>query len=89
MGIAGLWSWWKSPTGNPVHSFTILTINADPHALMRNYHKPGDEKRMVVVLPEGAYEGCLTAPAEQAMQFMAAYPAARLTAAAPIVNGLF
>ncbi|MBC7548540.1 MAG: SOS response-associated peptidase [Polaromonas sp.] len=89
MGIAGLWSWWKSPTGQAVHSFTMLTINADEHALMRNYHKPGDEKRMVVVLPEGEYEDWLTVPAEQAMRFMAAYPAEGLTAAARVIDGLF
>ena len=63
MGIAGLWSWWKSPEGEVVHSFAMLTINADEHLLMRNYHKPNDEKRMVVILPEGAYEDWLTAAA--------------------------
>ena len=89
MGIAGLWSQWKSPAGQVVHSFTMLTINADEHALMRNYHKPGDEKRMVVVLPEGAYQDWLTAPAGQAMRFMLAYPAEGLAAAAPVVDGLF
>ena len=29
MGIAGLWDQWKSPGGDTVHSFTMLTINAD------------------------------------------------------------
>ena len=89
MGIAGLWSWWKSPSGQELHSFTMLTINADDHHLMRNYHKPVDEKRMVVVLPEGAYQDWLTAPAEQAMPFMTAYPAEGLGAAAPVGDGLF
>ena len=27
MGIAGLWSWWKSPKGDVLHSYTMLTIN--------------------------------------------------------------
>ena len=89
MGIAGLWSWWKSPAGQEVHSFTMLTINANDHALMRNFHKPNDEKRMVVILPEAAYEGWLTTPAEHGMRFMAAYPAERLTASAPGIDGLF
>src|SRR5665647_579055 len=31
MGIAGLWSWWRPPGGDEVHSFTMLTINADTH----------------------------------------------------------
>ena len=89
MGTAGLWSWWKSPAGQELHSFTMLTVNADEHALMRNYHKPSDEKRMVVVVPESGYDDWLTAPAEQAMRFMTAYPAERLTASAPVIDGLF
>lgn len=32
LGIAGLWSSWKSPQGW-LHSFTLLTINADGHDL--------------------------------------------------------
>lgn len=43
MGIAGLWSWWRSPAGEELHSFTMLTINAAEHGLMRNFHKPADE----------------------------------------------
>jgi putative SOS response-associated peptidase YedK len=50
MGIAGLWACWKAPSGETVHSFTMLTINADDHPLMRNYHKPDDEKRMVFAM---------------------------------------
>lgn len=55
MGIAGFWSSWKSSKGEFVQSFTMLTINADGHQLMNQFHKPTDEKRMVVVLPEGSY----------------------------------
>lgn len=80
LGIAGLWSSWRSDTGQNVHSFTILTINADDHPLMRNLHKPTDEKRMVVILPEGAYDDWLTAPPDQTMDFMRQYPAERLVA---------
>jgi putative SOS response-associated peptidase YedK len=50
MGLAGLWSCWRRGSGEPVESFTLLTINADNHSFMRNYHRPHDEKRMVVVL---------------------------------------
>lgn len=79
MGIAGLWSSWKSPSGD-VHSFTMLTVNADDHALMKNFHKPGDEKRMVVILPVGAYDDWLQAEPAQSMDFMRQYPADRLEA---------
>jgi hypothetical protein len=34
----------------------MLTINADDHALMRNFHKPQDEKRMIVILPPDRYD---------------------------------
>lgn len=45
--IAGLWRAW--PDG--AVSFTMPTVNADRHPLMNRFHKPGDEKRGVVVLP--------------------------------------
>ena len=80
MGIAGLWSWRRSPAGVEVPSFAVLTINADEHSLMRNFHKPTDEKRMVVILSEGAYGDWLTAPVEKSVDFMRAYPAERLVA---------
>lgn len=82
MGIAGLWALWKSRTGEELHSFTMLTINADAHPLMRTYHKPDDEKRMVVILPEDRYEDWLDAPADRSASFMLPYPADHLTAAA-------
>ena len=80
MGIAGLWSWWKSSAGVEVFSFAMLTINADEHSLMRNFHKPTDEKRMVVILSEDSYDDWLRAPVAKSMDFMRAYPAERLVA---------
>ncbi len=81
LGIAGLWSWWRPPGGGPcVFSFTLLTVNADAHAVMGNFHRPGDEKRMVVLLPEQAYDAWLDATPEHSMAFMRAYPADQLVA---------
>jgi len=80
MGIAGLWSLWRSADDETVHSFTMLTINADAHALMRNMHRPNDEKRMVVILPSGAYDDWLDAPAHQSMSLLQPYPASNLVA---------
>lgn len=74
MGIAGLWSTWKSPQGELVHSFTMLTINADDHLLMRRFHKPTDEKRMVVVLPTDRYQDWLQAPVAHSMELIRAFP---------------
>ena len=83
IGIAGLWSSWKSSQGEPLHSYTMLTINADEHSLMRLFHKPTDEKRMVVILPPQSYQDWLEAPFESSMAFMRAFPAAALKAIAP------
>jgi putative SOS response-associated peptidase YedK len=80
MGIAGLWSSWKSPKGETVYSYTMLTINAQDHALMRLFHKPADEKRMVVVLAPDSYQSWLEAPEERSMAFMRQLPAELLMA---------
>ncbi|MGF6782332.1 SOS response-associated peptidase family protein [Paraburkholderia sp. GAS334] len=42
--IAGLWRAWEDPDGVSL-SFTMLTLNADGHPLMKRFHRPGDEKR--------------------------------------------
>jgi len=50
--IAGLWELWQDPASSDQrYSFTMITINADAHPLMRQMHKPEDEKRTVVVVP--------------------------------------
>lgn len=62
LGIAGLWSTWKDPKGQTLHSFTMLTINADEHPLMNQFHKPNDEKRMIVTVNRrfgGRTQDCL------------------------------
>lgn len=80
LGIAGLWSWWKSAEGEVLHSYTMLTLNADSHALMKQFHKPGSEKRMLVILPPSSYQDWLTAAPNEAAGFMRPYPADQLTA---------
>jgi len=78
MCIAGLWERWTSRDGEIVHSMSMLTVNADDHELMRNYHRPDDEKRMVVILPNGVIRDWLKASANESMEFMRQYPADRL-----------
>jgi putative SOS response-associated peptidase YedK len=76
MGIAGLWTGWKNPeSGEILRSFSMLTVNADNHAFMRNYHKPEDEKRMVVILHDDEYDAWLSASPEESRQFLRQYPA--------------
>ncbi len=81
LGIAGLWSTWRSPTGEVVSSFTMLTINADDHPLMHNFHRPEDEKRMVVILSPDYFEEWLSAKPEQSGRFLIPYPADQLRVA--------
>ncbi len=79
MGIAGLWSSWMSLKG-VIHSYTMLTIKAQDHSLMCQFHKPVDEKRMVMILPPDSYDQWLKATPLQSMEFMRQYPAERLLA---------
>ncbi len=80
LSIAGLWERWRSPAGEEVHSYTMLTINADDHPLMSNFHRQGAEKRMVVLLPQARIKDWLTASADESAEFMRPYPADRLVA---------
>lgn len=77
MGIAGIWSTWRSPTGW-VDSYTMLTVNADDHALFKLLHKPQDEKRMVVILDPDSYETWLTGAINDVKPLMRQYPAEAL-----------
>ena len=89
LGIAGIWDWRPhgGPDDRPLVSFSMLTINADNHPLLQRFHKPGDEKRMVVILEPGQYDAWLHADAEAAHSFFTAYPAEKLHAApAPKVS---
>jgi putative SOS response-associated peptidase YedK len=61
-----------------INSFTMLTINADDHPLMRNFHRPEDEKRMVVILSPDYFDAWLSAKAEQSDRFFIPYPANHL-----------
>ena len=74
MGIAGLWSSWNSAQGM-VFSYTMLTINAAAHPLMNQWHKPADEKRMVVILQDDAYGDWLEAAPGTSLNFMRQFPA--------------
>ena len=61
-------------------SFSMLTINADTHPVMRQFHAPGDEKRSVVMLEPDEIQQWLFGPPEQAFEMLHAYDAERLKA---------
>ena len=61
----------------------MLTVNAAEHELMRNFHKPEDEKRMVVILPADTYAAWLDAKSAESMDFMRRYSGALVAEAVP------
>lgn len=64
-GLAGIWESRTTKDGDPAWSFSMLTINADEHPVMHRFHKPGDEKRSVVVLEDDAWMAWLKADSEE------------------------
>lgn len=63
-GLAGLWNTWTDKATGEVHeSYTMLTINADAHPLMRRMHKPDSklaadkqDKRSVIPIDPEDYD---------------------------------
>lgn len=79
--VAGLWRAWAEEQGGFSFSFTQITINADDHPLMKQFHKPGDEKRSLVIVPRESYEDWLSCKdPEIARSMLNLYPAERMTA---------
>ncbi|WP_027818313.1 SOS response-associated peptidase [Paraburkholderia bannensis] len=86
LAIAGLWREWEEPAVEEgevarTYSFTMLTVDADAHALMNRFHKPGDEKRSVVIVPPVEYENWLASRSmDEARSFLRLLPAQELAA---------
>lgn len=77
--IAGIWEFRPQDL---LLSFSMLTINADGHPLMQRFHKPDDEKRMVMILDPDQYHGWLHGSLVTEEDMFQQYPAERLVAAA-------
>ncbi|MEX3992714.1 SOS response-associated peptidase family protein [Paraburkholderia sp. EG286A] len=74
-GIAGLWREWDEGEGGKSLSCAMLTVNSNEHALMRRFHKPGDEKRSVVVVRPSDYDGWLASRSmDEARSFLNLFP---------------
>ena len=88
--LAGLWNTWVDKrSGEIVESFTMLTLNADAHPLMRRMHKPdpklaadAQDKRSVVAIERADADTWLHAPPEEAAQLVR-LPASELFDAGP------
>lgn len=86
MGIAGIYSRWRSPDGQLLYSFAMLTVNADDHPLMRRFHKPQEEKRMVAVLDPVDYDAWLQCRPSDAPAFMQQWNGSLIAEADPLTR---
>ena len=55
--------------GEKVRSFSMLTINANQHPFMKQFHNPNDEKRSIIVIPEESRQDWLHCNHEEASEF--------------------
>ena len=83
--VAAIWDVWAGPAvdGPPrrLHSFSLLTINADGHPVMGRFQKPGDERRSLVVVPSDSRAAWLRADAEAARALLVPMPPDEFTSA--------
>ena len=87
-GLAGLWSQWVNQQTGEVHeSYTMLTINADAHPLMRRMHRPDpklpagqQDKRSVIPIEMGDVGLWLAGTVEEASKLLQLAPVERFDA---------
>ena len=71
LGVACIWDTWKpSEQEETITSFSLITINADEHPIMKSFHKPNDEKRTIVCLKPKYFQDWLNATIEDAHQLL-------------------
>jgi putative SOS response-associated peptidase YedK len=86
MGIAGIYTNWRHPDGRELFSFAMLTVNADDHSLMRRFHKPGEEKRMVVILDPQDYDAWLACSTDEAPGYFKQWQGELLAQSDPLLR---
>lgn len=81
--VAGLWREWRAKDGSKSLAFTLITINADEHALMKRFHRADDEKRALVIVAPDEYDDWLNCrDMELARSFLRLYPSEMMQAEA-------
>lgn len=79
--MAGMWRSWEEDNGVIAHSFTQFTMNADDHLLLNRFHRPGEEKRGVVIIRPEDYDDWLSCKnPELARAYLQLLPPEALTA---------
>ncbi|MEP7058397.1 MAG: SOS response-associated peptidase family protein [Caldimonas sp.] len=84
LGIAGIYASWRHPDGREMSTFAMLTVNADEHPVMRRFQRPGDEKRMVVILHPDDYDAWLRCPVADAPKLFRLWDGALDTSPEPL-----
>lgn len=93
-GLAGLWNMWKDPsTGEEVESYTMLTLHANCHPLMRRMHRPDvdpatklplpfaqQDKRSVIAIEQADVDQWLAGTVEEASELLRLTPVERFDA---------
>ena len=77
-GLAGMWNTWVNKETGEIHeSYTMLTLNANNHPLMKRMHRPDpkrppdmQDKRSVVPIELDAVDAWLFGTMEQAQQLL-------------------
>ncbi|WP_244097634.1 SOS response-associated peptidase family protein [Burkholderia ambifaria] len=79
--VAGIWRTLQHPDGGERHTMAMITVNGEGHPIFSRMHKPGDEKRAVVILrPDDWEEWLMTSNVEAARAMLQLYPAELLAA---------
>ena len=84
MGVAGIYRAWTAPDGQRLFTFAMLTVNADGHPVMQHFHRPEDEKRMVVILRPEEYGEWLSCSVREAPGFFRRWEGPLDTTPAPL-----
>jgi putative SOS response-associated peptidase YedK len=78
--VAGIYRAWEEEDGEKSFSFTQLTINADDHPFMSHFHRLGEEKRSLVIVPNADYDEWLECKdPERARTYLQPDPAGLMT----------
>lgn len=86
--VAGISRTLKGPDGSLQRAMAMITVNGDGHPIFSRMHRPGDEKRAVVILrPDDWEEWLTTQNIEAARAMLQLYPADDMVAE-PVADGV-
>lgn len=75
LAVASIWERFINRNTGEIHfSFSMVTINATHHPVMKHFHRSEDEKRSIVVLQDNQYLPWLKADHEEARELLSLAP---------------